>query len=379
MLERDKENYLIIGSDVDINELNNLNTYIKQFGKKSEVINSINSLETVLNSYSQKKSSKTVILDLFYYKNEFDQLFNKLSSFQFRNDLIIISFFMEMDYIISNPALTHNTYIVSQYLERNDDFKLKEMLGNDVIDNTIYLTYLSLYFANSTISMFYIKDTKELSSKMERMMEISGIKRMKYYNNNFIIPSCLLKVENGVIIEEYDLYCDSNIYINDLWFNLDKKICVNGKEEVANNFIEIGYMGKKENLHYYSILRGIYESADYSNSDNYSSFHYILKIVIAPYSLSISKQYQYLLSNKVSVVIYYMSTDMLDDLLDVINESDPYLFTVGYSSGEICFPNVFHIGTNIPTQIHFYNYFYSDRSMFLLYSNTPYFIIYSYF
>lgn len=374
MLEKEKDMFIIIGSEDYNVEMNNLQTFIKQFDKKSVVINSFSELGILLSSYNKEQSSKVVIFNFYYYISQFDIFFNSLSSETYKDDLTIISYFMELEYTSNNPSITSNTYIITQYLENHDEFKLKNVLKDISIDNTIYLTYLSLYLSNYTISLFYLKDVNQLSYKMERMVKSSKylINNIKYLNNNFILPYYIVKVKDGSITEEYNLNCDSYIYINDLWYNPDKKVCNNGKEEKIN-FIEIGYMGKNKHLHYYTILRGIYESIDYTNSKQLLSLNYILKIIIAPYSFSITEQYRYLLSsNKTTVIIYYKSTDMLDDLLPIINDKDPYLFTLGYNSGEICFPNIFHIGTNIPTQIHYYNYYYPNKSLFLLYSNTPY-------
>lgn len=98
-----------------------------------------------------------------------------------------------------------------------------------------------------------------------------------------------------------------------------------------------------------------------------------IKLILPNYSVdSLKTKYDYLILYKVNFVIYYYSTMMYENLFDLLNDESPYIFAIGYNSGELCHPNIIPIGTNIPTQIYYFETLHYHEKIYVLYSNTTY-------
>lgn len=97
-----------------------------------------------------------------------------------------------------------------------------------------------------------------------------------------------------------------------------------------------------------------------------------MKLILPPSNYKISDQYSWSISFNASIIIYYMSTNMLNDIFSSISSSGPFVFTIGTSSGETCNPSIIHIGINLPTKIHYFHIMYNDKKIYILYSYTQY-------
>lgn len=97
-----------------------------------------------------------------------------------------------------------------------------------------------------------------------------------------------------------------------------------------------------------------------------------MKLIIPPNNNRISYQYSWSISYNASIIIYYMYTNMLNDISSSISNSGPFVFTIGTSSGETCNPSIIHIGVNLPAKIHYFHIMYNDKKIFILYSYTQY-------
>lgn len=95
-------------------------------------------------------------------------------------------------------------------------------------------------------------------------------------------------------------------------------------------------------------------------------------MVLPPFNDSVKDKYDYLISYNVSLIVYYISTNMFDDLIDYIQEESPFIYSIGYNSGEFCHPNFVHIGVNLVTQFHYLYSSFVNKSFIILYSNTNY-------
>lgn len=63
---------------------------------------------------------------------------------------------------------------------------------------------------------------------------------------------------------------------------------------------------------------------------------------------------------------------MFDDLMDYIEEESPFIYSIGYNSGEFCHPKLVHIGVNVVTQFHYLYSSFVRKYFIILYSNTNY-------
>lgn len=95
-------------------------------------------------------------------------------------------------------------------------------------------------------------------------------------------------------------------------------------------------------------------------------------MLLPPFNNSVKDKYDYLISYNVSLIVYYISTNMFDDLMDYIKEESPFIYSIGYNSGEFCHPKLVHIGVNLVTQFHYLYSSFINKYFIILYSNTNY-------
>lgn len=95
-------------------------------------------------------------------------------------------------------------------------------------------------------------------------------------------------------------------------------------------------------------------------------------MLILPPKGTLEEQIEYLLSVNTNVFVYYMNTDMIEYIYELIENKDVFILLFGPNSGQICERNVVSIGITIPNIYTFYSQIDPQSSFYIINSNTKY-------
>lgn len=266
--------FIIIGDKKYTETFRNLVKFIERQSFQSIIISEILELQSYLSLLTQTEVPEIVILDFYTDYEEFNLLFSELSQIPISSSIMHVTFFLDEYYTTHNNYNYNNTYLVSQYLQLNDEkstYKIFNLSENEYIDNRIYGIVETLTFLSSSNEDTYKLTNSSFYQLFQALTTnyIINYNDIKLFDHNIIRNSYFSRVnESGNVVDIIDLNSDIPEYPLDEWVYENQNICINGIEQKEDVFL-MGFMSvtTEYSMNYFDTIRGIVETVDYINSN----------------------------------------------------------------------------------------------------------------